>query len=50
MFICNRCKNTFTEEDLGYVSENYGECWGYPAYKREWCCPLCKGEVEMVEE
>ncbi len=50
MYICSECENIFSEEDLKYVSENVGECWGYPAYHRRRCCPFCEGEVESYTE
>ncbi len=50
MYTCTKCNNKFQREDLDYISVQYGECWGYPAYKREWCCPVCKGEVMEDEE
>ena len=50
MYICTKCGNSFIEEELDYISVDYGECWGNTAYRRQWCCPLCKGEVENCEE
>ena len=50
MYICCECENVLPEEDLEYVSENVGECWGYPAYRRRRCCPFCEGEVEGYNE
>ncbi|MBR4305713.1 MAG: hypothetical protein IKT78_02600 [Ruminiclostridium sp.] len=50
MFICNKCGNRFCEEELDYISVDYGECWGYTAYRRQRCCPLCKGDVEEDED
>ena len=50
MYICSECENIFSEDELDYISENMGECWGYTAYRRRRCCPFCKGEVESCNE
>ena len=44
MYKCYKCKEVFSADDLDWVREETGECWGTPAYEERAVCPVCKAE------
>lgn len=46
MYICTQCNHIFEAGEQKTISENHGECFGFPAVESFGVCPICEGEYE----
>ncbi len=46
MYICTQCNHIFEEGEQKVITENQGECFGYPTFESYTVCPICEGEYE----
>jgi DNA-directed RNA polymerase subunit RPC12/RpoP len=50
LYKCGRCGREFEEDEIRYISEFRGECWGVPSHEEIGVCPYCgDDDIEEVE-